>query len=553
MRVLQALDLYTIPYNKMGACAGIAITAAYYNANGRLQDFLNVIDLLHHDIRINGENILVSSEVLAMDMGYDLDVFKALHKQALEDPDIESNAEFLEVVAKLEDKYLIEALNAVEHKALTTDELSELERMLLSVKPILEMIAIHQDQQNIDKVDQDILTNLSYGSMTKSIHVQSKSIKILNRESMKSHLESLLSEAGSSVNISNIDHRINISYDGSHYYLVDHDEVIVKESINDLLGYIGLAMMPNDSKEIIVNSELITNSKPINGVETQFDEPSVKKISNTAGESNLLKLALKYGYDQAVSAYLETLRMTDMPLEEKFELCYAQFSGKFSGVATAMIKGQPATVKAYFDQINQFDFSDEQFEQIYRGKADNSDYCVLRSMIYLNQQDMIKLYVESLINSPLALSSKLALLSPYDSVEMGLLVGNYKAVDVFIDAIRNIELDKRSESLMSLYSIYKEISAKLDSSNFDSNQFEGRLINYQGQEKYVSRGIARLWEQLTNCDGKFKVPDDAITTLDEIKSIIRVEANPKGVRSVTNLFFGSSVSDNYFQHIERTL
>ncbi|TNF68335.1 MAG: hypothetical protein EP298_06065 [Gammaproteobacteria bacterium] len=535
MRILQALELYNIPYNKQGACAGIASTAAYYNTNGKIKEFLNILDLLHHDIRINDENIFVSFDQLASDMGYDIQNFNQLYHKANDDPDNPEYAEFLELVEQLENKYLINALNEIESKRFQQDGLSETEQLLLSVKPFLESIAIFQDEQNISKANQLINKSNVNCSLDQEVHLQAKGVKIFNRQSMLEYLEGLLTKPGNSVHISNIGHRINLSFDGEKYYLVDHDEVIIKDNIRDLLGYIGLAMTPNDEKEIIVNVELMASTKPVNGIEKSFEDPLIENISNAAGDSSLLKLALEHGYDEAVSAYLETIRTTNMPLDEKFKLCYAEILGKFAGVATAMIRGETQTVKAYFEKINQFDFTSEQFEPIYRGKVSNSNYCVLDTMIYLNQYEMVDIYIESLLNSKLDFQSQLKLLSPYESIEMGLSIGNYKAVDVFINATRNIELGEQTESLKSLYSIYKDIKSKLDSGVIDSN------------------GVNRLWSELSDSNGAFMLPNDSVATLANIKHIINEEANPQGFKSVTNLFFRSDVTEKFYQHIQHTI
>ncbi|ODN42304.1 hypothetical protein, partial [Piscirickettsia litoralis] len=95
------------------------------------------------------------------------------------------------------------------------------------------------------------------------------------------------------------------------------------------------------------------------------------------------------------------------------------------------------------------------------------------------------------------------------------------------------------QKLLKLHTVYNSIVSKVKKNEFDVHGFGGgNTITLDGEQKTVPRGISKIWSEITDEHGNFKLMDDVDSALKNSKSQANNRKSSRGA-TVVSIFFGS--------------
>ncbi|TNF65895.1 MAG: hypothetical protein EP298_10130 [Gammaproteobacteria bacterium] len=491
-----------------GLCFSHATLAGLANARGpdEFATYIKRRELLRHP---SFEDAYTTVKQIAYEAGFNsIDEFKQIYTDAMKNPKVPENERFLRQIEPIQAKYLVNAISIAEKKRLDHEDLTEQDKILLSIRPFFDSVSLYMHLFEHD--DLDIVTNLeplqNKQNITQAnailnesnghpisdpkndhsnpkdfgIYIQAEYIELFTKNTLKQFLTDNL-RAGLSFNFYCAGHAINVGFNGNTYYVINHDKEILSDHIDDILPSImaDRAMFENEQGEIIVYAQLLGAEKP-NYIQKPIpNHHNINDLKKETQVGKLLNLAFRYGNIEAIQRYINLIKHSDtISLNEKQELFLSKvhknpvilgyrncskFKG-FSGLSYALGREHEDAIRLFIHEIKNFNFSEDEIEEILLD-YDPNGLPKLHHLILSNYQKSIHAFISALADIQLPNHHNKNILLAYDKnkipvLHFAFLKNRHHIIKLFVKGIdqfpsENLSDEDKKEILLAKNSMGK--------------------------------------------------------------------------------------------------
>ncbi|MCF6776155.1 hypothetical protein L3V83_06155 [Thiotrichales bacterium 19X7-9] len=426
-----------------GVCWGIAAMAAQAHARGEFDIFQRRIEFIH--------SIAYEKEIISDLSSSEENIFKHGGIASIKlFAQLKASSPLIDQIEDAENRRRLIAQG--DKKIFLTDH----DELLLSIKPFFEGIALYmncltnsqdpdkslieqnflplQDFQNIDIANSVFNENNQRGPISgekedRGIYVQSESIRFFTKETLKEYIEKAFKEEGSSINIENANHVVNLGKNGDQYCLISHDYMVVDRDLDKVISGLLDHMEANKDQEIIVNAKIISPNKPENGIAKDYKEVTIKELSKSTSVGSLFYFALKIGHAEAIESYMDIIKVDYLKDKKQSEEMIKLAADEQSRLSTnlALKNSRDKKVKA-----------------ILEATADGSNGLYIALLD--NHLKAVQAYIKGLNNLDLDQSIKVELLLAKDSKGIpGALAafekGSSELINVYLEGVKHLNLN----------------------------------------------------------------------------------------------------------------
>ncbi|MCF6776097.1 hypothetical protein L3V83_05840 [Thiotrichales bacterium 19X7-9] len=476
-----------------GLCFSHATLAGLANARGpdEFATYIKRRELLRHP---SFEDAYTTVEQIAHEAGFNsTDEFEKIYTDAMKNPKSPESEKFLRQIEPIQAKYLINAISIAEKKRLDHEDLTEQDKILLSIRPFFDSVSLYmhlfehdnldivtnleplQNKQNITQAN--AILNESNGHPISDpkndhpnpkdfgIYIQAEYIEIFTKDTLKQFLSDNL-RAGLSFNFYCAGHAINVGFDGNTYYVINHDKEILSDHIDDILPSImaDRAMFENEQGEIIVYAQLLGSEKPNHIQKPIPNHHNINDLKKETQVGRLLNLAFRYGNIEAIQRYINLIKHSStISLNEKQELFLSkvhknpvilgyrncsEFKG-FSGFSYALGREHEDAIRLFIHEIKNFNFSEDEIEEILLDHDPNG-LPRLHHLILSNYQKSIHAFINALADIQLPSHHNKNILLAYDKnkipvLHFAFLKNRHHMIKLFVKGINQFPSENLSD------------------------------------------------------------------------------------------------------------